>query len=192
MKSILLFHCTCHSFLSSSSIPGISAIFPPYTNCSTLHHNSQGPQIHLSTGVSIRRHIFLKRRNILLQTPNSFHQYNESFFTFFATVPGVLLSPTKHQRPFYQPYTSVSHHRFSQKLGANINKIPNNSRRPISIRKDTSHFATSGSALQEKTGPNAPSPGPTLPRLETTRLKDSVKPIPRNISTVQLTKIQIR
>ena len=45
-------------FLSSSSIPEISAIFPPYTNCSTLHHNSQGPQIHLSTGVSIRRHIF--------------------------------------------------------------------------------------------------------------------------------------
>lgn len=70
-------------FLSSSSIPGISAIFPPYTNCSTLHHNSQGPQIHLSTGVSIRRHIFLKRRNILLQTPNSFHQYNESFFYLF-------------------------------------------------------------------------------------------------------------
>ena len=70
-------------FLSSSSIPEISAIFPPYTNCSTLHHNSQGPQIHLSTGVSIRRHIFLKRRNVLLQTPNSFHQYNESFFYLF-------------------------------------------------------------------------------------------------------------
>lgn len=42
-------------FLSSSSIPEISAIFSPHTNCSTLHHNSQGPQIHLSTGVSIRR-----------------------------------------------------------------------------------------------------------------------------------------
>jgi hypothetical protein len=99
-------------FLSSSSIPGISAIFPPYTNCSTLHHNSQGPQIHLSTGVSIRRHIFLKRRNVLLQTPNSFHQYNESFFYLFCN--SARCSPFTDKTPM--ALLSAVHKRFPSPL----------------------------------------------------------------------------
>lgn len=77
-------------FLSSSSIPGISAIFPPYTNCSTLHHNSQGPQIHLSTGVSIRRHIFFK-------TPKRFTANAE----FFSSIQRIVFLPFLQQCPVF-------------------------------------------------------------------------------------------
>ena len=66
----------------------------------------------------------------------------------------------------------------------------NNSKRPINIRNDNIHLAASGNAAHEKAGPNAPSPGPTLPKLEITVLIASIIPTPKNISSIHPAKIQ--
>ena len=57
----------------------------------------------------------------------------------------------------------------------------NNSKRPKSIKKESSHLAASGNSLHEKAGPHVPSPGPILPILEITVPIDSRKPTPSPI-----------
>ena len=48
----------------------------------------------------------------------------------------------------------------------------------MSISAERIHLAASGRAAQEKAGPKAPSPGPTLPMADMTVLMDSVSPTP--------------
>lgn len=55
----------------------------------------------------------------------------------------------------------------------------------MSIREESSHFAASGNAAQEKAGPKLPNPDPTLPIAEITVLMASVNPTPNAISNVQ-------
>ena len=66
------------------------------------------------------------------------------------------------------------------------NNTVNNSKRPKSIKKESSHLAASGSSLHEKAGPHVPSPGPILPILEITVPIDSKKPTPKPIMTSTL------
>ena len=61
------------------------------------------------------------------------------------------------------------------------NNTVNNSKRPKSIKKESSHLAASGNSLHEKAGPHVPSPGPILPILEITVPIDSRKPTPSPI-----------
>ena len=60
------------------------------------------------------------------------------------------------------------------------------------MRAERIHFAASGRAAHEKTGPKAPSPGPTLPIADITVLNDSVKPTPKHISNVQPINMHIQ
>ena len=66
------------------------------------------------------------------------------------------------------------------------NNTVNNSKRPKSIKKESSHLAASGNALHEKAGPHVPRPGPILPMLEITVPIDSRKPTPKPIMTSTL------
>lgn len=60
------------------------------------------------------------------------------------------------------------------------------------MRAERIHFAASGRAAHEKTGPKTPSPGPTLPIADITVLNDSVKPTPKHISNVQPINMHIK
>ena len=58
-------------------------------------------------------------------------------------------------------------YRLFQNEVVNINRIVNNSKRPMSISKVLSHLALAGKALHEKEGPKVPNAGPMLPTLLT-------------------------
>ena len=62
----------------------------------------------------------------------------------------------------------------------------------MSISAERIHLAASGRAAQEKAGPKAPSPGPTLPMADMTVLMDSVSPTPQPINNIHPTKMQIK
>lgn len=70
--------------------------------------------------------------------------------------------------------------------------MPKISSRPMSIKAERIHLAALGREDQEKTGPNAPNPGPTLPIADITVLKDSVKSTPKHINKVQPINIHIK
>ena len=62
----------------------------------------------------------------------------------------------------------------------------------MSINAESIHLAASGRAAQEKAGPKAPSPGPTLPMADITVLMDSVSPTPQHINNIHPIKIHIK
>ena len=75
-------------------------------------------------------------------------------------------------------------YRFCQKAGTNISRIPYNSRRPMSMRNDSTHLAASGAAAHENAGPKCPNASPALPSAEHTSPKASVRPSPKHISSI--------
>mgnify|MGYP007077726978 FL=1 len=62
----------------------------------------------------------------------------------------------------------------------------------MSINAESIHLAASGRAAQEKAGPKAPNPGPTLPMEDITVLMDSVSPTPQHINNIHPIKVHIK